>query len=149
MWAACTTMLPGCWTSAPPSETFLDGISLLVQVELKLADNAAFVRGDDEGSLHDDATWLLDFYDTFKDFVGSDVLDLALSSLANVEGRFGEPFHSSGTLGSRMTPHIGPHTPGQSRRPLYERAMSNDCLVMILYNGVMVERGMFGIENAL
>ena len=40
--------------------------------------------------MHDDATWLLDFYDTFKDFVGKDVLDLALNSLANVEGRFGE-----------------------------------------------------------
>ena len=39
--------------------------------------------------MHDDATWLLDFYDTFKDFVGNDVLDLALASLANVEGRFG------------------------------------------------------------
>ena len=32
--------------------------------------------------MHDDATWLLDFYDTFKDFVGNDVLDLALTSLA-------------------------------------------------------------------
>ena len=51
---------------------------------------AAFVRGDDEDTVHDDATWLLDFYDTFKDFVGNDVLDLALNSLANVEGRFGE-----------------------------------------------------------
>lgn len=51
---------------------------------------AAFMRGDDEGAMHDDATWLLDFYDTFKDFVGNDVLDLALTSLANVEGRFGE-----------------------------------------------------------
>lgn len=51
---------------------------------------AAFVRGDDEGTLHDDATWLLDFYDTFRDCLGNDVLDLALNSLANVEGRFGE-----------------------------------------------------------
>jgi hypothetical protein len=40
--------------------------------------------------MHDDATWLLDFYDTFKDFVGKDVLDVALNSLANVEGRFGQ-----------------------------------------------------------
>ena len=51
---------------------------------------AAFVRGDDEGTVHDDATWLLDFYDTFRDCLGNDVLDLALNSLANVEGRFGE-----------------------------------------------------------
>ena len=40
--------------------------------------------------MHDDATWLLDFYDTFKDCLGKDVLDLALNSLANVEGRFGK-----------------------------------------------------------
>ena len=51
---------------------------------------AAFVRGDDEDTMHDDATWLLDFYDTFKDCLGKDVLDLALNSLANVEGRFGK-----------------------------------------------------------
>lgn len=51
---------------------------------------AAFVRGDDEGTVHDDATWLLDFYDTFRDCLGKDILDLALNSLANVEGRFGE-----------------------------------------------------------
>lgn len=49
----------------------------------------AFVRGEEEGSMRDDATFLLDFYDTFKDFVASDVTDIALSSLAKIDGRFG------------------------------------------------------------
>ena len=53
---------------------------------------AAFVRGDNGDTVHDDATWLLDFYDTFRDCLGNDVLDLALNSLANVEGTFGEYF---------------------------------------------------------
>ncbi|BDA46854.1 g11016 [Coccomyxa elongata] len=48
----------------------------------------AFVRGEEEGSMRDDATFLLDFYDTFKDFVASDVTDIALSSLAKIDGRF-------------------------------------------------------------
>ncbi len=52
---------------------------------------AAFMRGDEEDSMRDDAAFLLDFYDTFKDFVASDVTDIALSSLAKIEGRFGEP----------------------------------------------------------
>ena len=50
---------------------------------------AAFVRGEGEGALHDDATWLLDFYETFKDFVAADVTETALTSLAKVDGRFG------------------------------------------------------------
>jgi hypothetical protein len=55
---------------------------------------AAFVRGEEEDILHNDATWLLDFYDTFKDFVAQDVTDTALSSLAQVIGRFGaQPGH--------------------------------------------------------
>ncbi len=98
-------MMPHCcWTSVTPFKDFVDKTfwcllaplplshrSLLIKVQLM--ENwliAAFVRGDDEDTVHDDATWLLDFYDTFKDFVGNDVLDLALNSLANVEGRFGE-----------------------------------------------------------
>lgn len=55
---------------------------------------AAFVRGEDVGSMQDDATFLLDFYDTFKDFVASDVTDIALSSLAKIDGRFGALFIS-------------------------------------------------------
>lgn len=47
------------------------------------------MRGEGEGALHDDATWLLDFYETFKDFVAQDVTETALSSLARVGGRFG------------------------------------------------------------
>ena len=70
---------------------------------------AAFVRGDDEGTMHDDATWLLDFYDTFKDFVGNDVLDLALTSLANVEGRFGESCQS---LTAALITHTVSHKRG-------------------------------------
>ena len=50
---------------------------------------AAFVRGEAEGALHDDATWLLDFYETFKEFVTADVTENALTSLAQVLGRFG------------------------------------------------------------
>ena len=50
---------------------------------------SAFVRGEEEGSMRDDATFLLDFYDTFKDFVANDVTDIALSSLAKIDGRFG------------------------------------------------------------
>ena len=64
---------------------------------------AAFMRGDDESAVHDDATWLLDFYDTFKDCLGKDVLDLALTSLANVEGRFGK---RSPTLATRLCNHL-------------------------------------------
>jgi hypothetical protein len=52
--------------------------------------SAAFVRGEEEDILHNDATWLLDFYDTFKDFVAQDITDAALSSLAQVIGRFGQ-----------------------------------------------------------
>ena len=52
---------------------------------------AAFMRGDGEDTMRDDAAFLLDFYDTFKDFVASDVTDIALSSLAKIEGRFGRP----------------------------------------------------------
>ncbi|KAK9918333.1 hypothetical protein WJX75_003254 [Coccomyxa subellipsoidea] len=48
----------------------------------------AFMRGDGEDTMRDDAAFLLDFYDTFKDFVASDVTDIALSSLAKIEGRF-------------------------------------------------------------
>jgi len=100
----CMMMPHCCWTSVTPFKDFVDktfwGLlappplshrSLLIKMQLM--ENwlvAAFVRGDDEDTVHDDATWLLDFYDTFKDFVGNDVLDLALNSLANVEGRFGE-----------------------------------------------------------
>lgn len=47
------------------------------------------MRGEEAESFHDDATFLLDFYDTFKDFVASDVTDIALSSLAKIDGRFG------------------------------------------------------------
>ena len=71
---------------------------------LSLADimpTAAFVRGEDEGALHDDATWLLDFYDTFKEFVTADVTENALSSLAQVLGRFG----------ARFPPHRCTHWP--------------------------------------
>ena len=64
---------------------------------------AAFVRGDDEDTMHDDATWLLDFYDTFKDCLGKDVLDLALNSLAKVEGSFGEYSLNSGTCSLIMS----------------------------------------------
>ena len=59
--------------------------------------------------MHDDATWLLDFYDTFKDFVGNDVLDLALTSLANVEGRFGESCQS---LTAALITHTVSHKRG-------------------------------------
>ena len=58
-------------------------------VSIGVCVRAAFVRGEDEGALHDDATWLLDFYETFKDFVAADVTETALSSLAMVDGRFG------------------------------------------------------------
>lgn len=67
---------------------FSGEISKWPGVDMMQVSHDAFMRGDDEDTVHDDATWLLDFYDTFKDFVGKDVLDLALNSLANVEGRF-------------------------------------------------------------
>ena len=50
---------------------------------------AAFVRGEDADAGHNDAAWLLDFYQTFADFGGRDVTDTALNSLANVKGQFG------------------------------------------------------------
>lgn len=47
---------------------------------------AAFVRGepDLDPETHNDAKWLLDFYDTFKEFNSRDVTDTALRSLSQV-----------------------------------------------------------------
>ena len=50
---------------------------------------AAFVRGEDEGANHNDASWLLDFYQTFADDIDADCTDHALSALSQIEGRFG------------------------------------------------------------
>ena len=53
----------------------------------------AFVRGEDEGANHNDAAWLLDFYETFADDIDADCTDHALSALSQIEGRFGAATH--------------------------------------------------------
>lgn len=70
----------------PPSCSPMDCISLHGLHEVRCA---AFVRGEDEGANHNDASWLLDFYQTFADDIDADCTDHALSALSQIEGRFG------------------------------------------------------------
>lgn len=92
--------------------------------------------------MHNDATWLLDFYDTFKDFVAQDVTDTALSSLAQVVGRFGEPLpHARPTL--QLVHHSSPRAQSdhaQLARKVTDKRMMKPwtaaCLVTWLLSSV-------------
>lgn len=53
---------------------------------VKLAHDA-FVRGEPP-STNNDATWLLDFYETFNLYTAPDVTELALRALSKIQGQF-------------------------------------------------------------
>ena len=92
------------------------------------------MRGEEEAALHDDATWLLDFYETFKEFVTADVTENALSSLAQVLGRFGaQPCFVHQCLTNNMTcPRVQvPHIPSGIQLAVYSGPFAG--LMTMLY----------------
>ncbi|KAK9828559.1 hypothetical protein WJX72_000752 [[Myrmecia] bisecta] len=73
-----------------------DGVSVLFSgevaewpgIDMVQSAHDAFIRGEEADVSRNDATWLLDFYDTFKNFTSLDITDEALDSLARVRGQF-------------------------------------------------------------
>eukprot|EP00884_Botryococcus_braunii_P014886 jgi/Botrbrau1/23399/Bobra.0051s0045.2 len=57
-------------------------------IDLVGAAHDAYIRGDDIKPDANDAAWLLDLYDSFKQFVAEDVAESALSTLCNLRGQF-------------------------------------------------------------
>ncbi len=93
------------------------------------------MRGEEADTAHNDATWLLEFYDTFKNFTSNDVTDEALDSLAKVRGQFGELPH--GLLAGHCL-----WMPAVTCRPSTQRNVSYSCsaAVQLLYvNALLIK----------
>lgn len=61
---------------------------LPADIDLVGAAHNAYARGDEQAPGANDAMSLLDLYDSFKQFVASDVAEAVLSSLAGLQGQF-------------------------------------------------------------
>jgi hypothetical protein len=66
-------------------------------IDMMASAHDAFVRGDPEpGAGDNDATWLLKFYETFKECAADKTMPAALASLAHTQGRFAWIIYDAG-----------------------------------------------------